>query len=56
VLPGGVPEGIVDQEDAKLFGWKGASVETEEAIDMALDRRRGIEEKYLGFILIAVHA
>ena len=56
MLPGGILDGIVDQGDAKVFGWKGASVETEEAIDMSLDRRRGIEEKYLGFILVAVQA
>jgi hypothetical protein len=24
----GVPEGIVNQGDAKVFGWKGASIET----------------------------
>jgi hypothetical protein len=56
VFPGGVPEGIVDQGDAKVFGQKGASVETEEARDMALDRKWGVEEKDLGFILVAVQA
>jgi hypothetical protein len=56
VLPGGIPRVFVDQGDAKVFGWKGASVETEETRDMVLDRRRGVEEKDLGFILVAVQA
>ena len=54
MFPGGIPEGIVNQGDAKVFGGKGASVETLDTRDMALDRRRHVEEKYLGFILVVV--
>jgi len=54
VLPGGVLKSIVDQGDAKVFGWKGASVETEEARDVALDQHGSVEEEDLGFILVAV--
>ena len=56
MFPGGVLEGIVDQEDAKVFGWKGSSIETEEAGDVALDWKGNVEEKDLGFILVAVQA
>ena len=49
-------EGIVDQGDAKVFGWKGASVESQDIQDVALNRRGNIEEKYLGLILVAIQA
>ena len=55
MLRGGILEGVVDQGDAKVFGWKGA-IETEDTRDMVLDRRNGVEEKDLGFILVAVQA
>jgi hypothetical protein len=54
VLPRGVLERVVDQGDAKVFGWKGASVETKEARDVVLDRNGSVKEEDLGFILVAV--
>ena len=56
MFPGGIPEGIVNQGDAKVFGRKGASVETENVRDVALDRKGSIEEKDLGFVLVTVQA
>ena len=56
MLSRGFLERIVDQGDAKVFGRKGASVETKEARDMMLDWRRGVEKEDLGFILVAVQA
>jgi len=54
VFPRGISEGIVSQGNAKVFGWKGASVETKDIRDVALDLRGHIKEEDLGFILVAV--
>ena len=54
MFPGGISEGIVNQGNAKVFGRKGASVETKDIRDVALDLMGHIEKKDLGFILVAV--
>ena len=56
MLLGGVPKRVVNQHNAKVFGRKGASVETENVRDVALDRKGSIEEKDLGFVLVTVQA
>jgi hypothetical protein len=38
MLPRTVPEGVVQQGDAEVFGRKGASGETEDFRDMTLNR------------------
>jgi hypothetical protein len=45
VLPRGVPEGSIYKWDTEVFGRKGASVETENARDVALDRRGVLKKK-----------
>ena len=54
MLPRGVLECVVNQGDAKVFGWKGDSVETQDIRDMALNQRGHIEEEDLGFILVEI--
>jgi hypothetical protein len=56
MLPRGVPEGIINQRDAKVFGRKVASVETKYIRDMVLNRRGHIEEEYLGFIFVTIQS
>jgi hypothetical protein len=53
-FPRTVSKGIVQQGDAKVFGWKGASGETKDFRDMALNRDRGIEEENMGFVFVKV--
>ena len=48
------PESSIYQWDAEVFGWKGASVETKDIRDVALDLRGHIKEEDLGFILVTV--
>ena len=52
MFPRGILEGIVNQGNAKVFGQKGASVETKEFSNVELNRRRRVEEKYLGLFLV----
>ena len=56
MFPGAISEGIVNQGNAKVFGWKGASVETKDSRDVALDLRGRIEKEDLGLFLVAVQS
>ena len=53
MFPRGVPEGIFNQGNAKVFGWKGASIETKDFRNVALDLRGGIKKEDLGLIIVA---
>ena len=56
MFPRGVSEGIINQGDAKVFGWKGASVETQDIRDMALNQRGRIEEEDLGLVFVTIQS
>ena len=56
MFPKGVFEGVINQGDAKVFGRKGASVETQDIRDMELNRRGNIEEEYLGLIIVTIQS
>jgi hypothetical protein len=54
MFPRGVPEGIVNQGDAKVFGWKGASVETKISEIWRWIGGGVLKKKIWDFLLVAV--